>query len=81
MKDDLICPICGEPTFIYYGNPRKDRLCAKHGQMAKAGEIEQCPDCGKWHKTDKPCECKKETHKTQWAHSVTTVYECQKCGK
>lgn len=80
MKNDLICPICGEPTFIYYGNPRKDKLCAKHGQMANAGEIEQCPDCGKWHKTGEDCQCKK-TKKIPWAHSVTTVYECQKCGK
>ncbi len=58
MKEEkLVCPICGEPTFIYFGNPRKDRLCAKHGQMAKNGEIEQCPDCGKWHNANEECEC------------------------
>ena len=36
---DLVCPICGEPTYVYYGNARKDRLCFKHGQMLKKGEI------------------------------------------
>lgn len=37
---DLICPICGEPTYLVYGkNPRKDRLCGKHATMLKNGEI------------------------------------------
>ncbi len=39
-EDELICPICGEPTYIYFGNPRNDRLCAKHGKMFKNGWIE-----------------------------------------
>ena len=76
MKDDkLVCPICGEPTFVYMGNARKDRLCRKHGQMAKAGEIELCQDCGKWHEAGKPCDCKKtETvSKPRWIHSETTT--------
>lgn len=30
---DLVCPICGEPTSVYMGNARKDRLCKKHGKM------------------------------------------------
>lgn len=30
---DLICPICGEPTNVYMGKARKDRLCKKHGKM------------------------------------------------
>ncbi len=65
MKDEkLVCPICGEPTFIYFGNPRKDRLCAKHGQMARAGEIVQCPDCGQWHKKDEDCKCEETNKKT-----------------
>lgn len=55
---ELICPICGEPTSVYMGNARKDRLCRKHGTMFKNGEIEQCSDCGKWHKTGEACECK-----------------------
>lgn len=59
MGKELKCPICGEPTFIYFGNPRKDHLCQKHGQDLKKGLIEQCPDCGKWHSSDEECKCKK----------------------
>ena len=36
----LVCPICGEPTSIYMGNARKDKLCREHGKMLKNGEIE-----------------------------------------
>lgn len=36
---DLICPICGEPTRVYMGNARKDRLCGKHADALKAGEL------------------------------------------
>lgn len=60
MEKEIICPICGEPTNVYMGNARKDRLCRKHGKMANAGEIEQCPDCGKWHNTNEICDCKKQ---------------------
>lgn len=35
----LVCPICGEPTRVYMGKARKDRLCGKHADMLKAGEI------------------------------------------
>lgn len=61
--NELKCPICGEPTFVYYGNARKDGLCATHGKMAKSGEIEQCSNCGKWHKTGEACLCQKKTIK------------------
>lgn len=59
MAEILTCPICGEPTRVYMGNARKDRLCGKHADEFKAGKIEQCPDCGKWHNTKELCECKK----------------------
>lgn len=39
MAEKLVCPICGEPTNVYMGNARKDRLCYKHGKMANKGEI------------------------------------------
>lgn len=39
MAENLICPICGEPTNVYMGNARKDKLCRKHGMMKNAGEI------------------------------------------
>lgn len=73
-KDDLKCPICGEPTFVYFGNPRKDRLCAKHGKMANAGEIEQCPICGKWHNADEDCECMSDDYDEEES-------TCIICGK
>ena len=51
---DLICPICGEPTYLVYGkNPRKDRLCGKHATMLKNGEIVICFSCGKYHEANK----------------------------
>lgn len=39
MKKELKCPICGEPTYVYYGNARKDGLCAKHAKEYKNGII------------------------------------------
>ena len=56
MNDnEHICPICGEHTYKYYGNYRKDGLCFQHGRMANAGEITQCDTCGQWHNADKEC--------------------------
>lgn len=37
--EELKCPICGEPTRVYMGNARKDRLCGKHADMLKSNEI------------------------------------------
>ena len=34
-----VCPICGEPTRVYMGNERKDKLCGKHADELKAGKI------------------------------------------
>ena len=59
-NNDLICPICGEPTRVYMGNARKDRLCGKHADMLKKGEIEQCEKCSKWKITGKLCKCESE---------------------
>lgn len=39
MDNNLKCPICGEPTRVYMGNARKDRLCGKHADMLKNGEL------------------------------------------
>ena len=49
-QEKLVCPICGEPTHVYFGNARKDRLCPKHGKMAKNGEIVQ-NNKGEWVST------------------------------
>lgn len=39
MADELICPICNEHTRVYMGNARKDRLCGKHADELKKGNI------------------------------------------
>ncbi len=60
MSDDkLICPICGEPTYLVMGkNPRKDRLCGKHSTMLYHKKIEQCEYCGTWNNAGEICKCK-----------------------
>ena len=57
----LTCPICGEPTNVYMGKARKDRLCRKHGMLANKGEIVKCEDCGKWNEAGVACNCKTNT--------------------
>ncbi|MBO5356473.1 MAG: hypothetical protein J6A95_01775 [Clostridia bacterium] len=81
-NNDLICPICGEPTYIYFGNPRKDRLCKKHGTMEHKGEIEQCEKCSKWKITGKPCKCEatKETKESKTTNN-TEELTCIICGE
>lgn len=79
MSEEFKCPICGKPTFIYFGSPRKDRLCKEHGSMANNKEIEQCPDCGKWHKTGNTCECK--THKEKPKNNSEENFTDQKENK
>ncbi len=58
MNNNFTCPICGEPTSIYMGNARKDRLCRQHAKELKEEKIEQCLDCFTWHEKDKTCKCK-----------------------
>ena len=59
-NENLICPICGEPTYLVMGkNPRKDRLCGKHATLFFHKKIEQCSDCNSWIKVGEICECKK----------------------
>lgn len=66
MSNERTCPICGEPTYLVYGkNPRKDGLCGTHSKMLFNKEIEQCPDCEKWHKTDEICECKQPKNNSE----------------
>ena len=57
MADKLVCPICGEPTNVYMGNARKDRLCRKHSFDLKEGKLAFCDKCGMWHYVDQPCKC------------------------
>lgn len=39
MEEKYLCPICGEQTRVYMGNARKDRLCGKHADELKKGNI------------------------------------------
>lgn len=73
MSEEKKCPICGEPTNVYMGKARKDGLCRKHGLQANKGEIEQCPDCGKWHNADEACACKSKTKKNATTDELTCI--------
>lgn len=82
-NENLVCPICGEPTFIFFGNPRKDRLCAKHGQLEHKGIIKQCEKCGNWNKADEICNCKiqKTVTKQPTKETNTSELTCIACGE
>lgn len=58
MSEQLRCPICGEPTNVYFGKARKDGLCYKHGKLENNGELKKCDKCGKWYETLFGCGCK-----------------------
>ncbi len=40
MEEKSVCPICGAPSNMYYGIPRKDKLCKVHVQELKEGKID-----------------------------------------
>lgn len=78
------CPICGEPSFKYYGNERKDKLCGKHANDLKEGKIIQCENCGKWHNINESCICK--IQKESSGNTVVVINNenksrCITCGK
>ena len=77
MEEQHICPICGKPTSHYYDTYRQDGLCAEHGKQAKKGEIVQCNDCGKWHKLNENCDCKK----VELPEKAENELNCIICGK
>lgn len=75
------CPICGKPTRVWYGNARKDGLCAEHADMLKAGEIEQCEKCGKYHKTGERCAFCTPSEKVRYTQLPTEGFsQCVACG-
>ena len=78
MSEELKCPICGKQTAHKFGNYNKYGLCSEHSTQQKNGEIEQCPDCGKWHKTGEVCECKNNNEKPKNNSEELT---CIICGK
>ena len=79
MAEKFTCPICGEPTRVYMGNARKDRLCGKHADELKAGKLEQCPDCQSWHETGKTCSCKETKPQAKKADNSNNEITCIVC--
>ncbi len=75
MDNDLKCPICGKPTYLYFGNPRKDKLCETHGKMANKGEIVLCEKCKKYHSPKEDCKISKKG----FFSFTTTKKEEKKC--
>ena len=78
--DDLKCPICGEATYLHFGNPRKDRLCRKHGAMEHKGEIAQCEECGKWNNAGETCTCKSLSNNKNTKETSSDL-TCIICGE
>lgn len=39
MSQKYYCPICGKPSRLYMGRPRKDMLCNIHADMVINGDI------------------------------------------
>ena len=84
MEKDLVCPICGEPTNVYMGHARKDRLCRTHGMMQNKGELIQCGNCGKWNKKGEFCFCQSEKNKnviTELSENNDSELTCIICGE
>ena len=81
MAEKFTCPICGEPTRVYMGNARKDRLCGKHADELKAGKLEQCPDCQAWHATGKTCSCKEAKPQAKKVETSNNELTCIICGE
>ncbi len=79
MSEKLVCPICGEPTRVYMGNARKDRLCGKHADMLKAAELTKCEACEGWNGPGIKCKCKSVTKEP--TKESTSELTCIICGE
>ena len=84
MNNELKCPICGQPTRVYMGNARKDKLCAKHADELKTGRIVvndeglfQEPKAGKILNKD----YKEPVKEKEAAVEQKGVAKCIACGK
>ena len=89
-NEKLVCPICGEPTRVYMGNARKDRLCGKHADMLKAGELVLDEKGNYVKQSSKPKTVESETTKEDNANELTCIicgepsngkHFCLKCYK
>ena len=76
--DKHLCPICGKPTSVWYGNARKDGLCREHAQMLKDGKLIQCPDCDSYHLASEKCKCQIQKY-TELPHDGFDT--CIICGE
>ena len=80
VMEELKCPICGDPTSVYMGNARKDRLCRKHAKEFKDGLIYLCEKCGRYHAKDTICpESIQEEIYTELPYNGFD--KCIQCGK
>lgn len=76
------CPICGEKSYSYMGNERKDKLCRKHANELKEGIIIQCEKCGAWHEKTAACKNCGGGHKINNKEiDISQPNTCLKCGK
>lgn len=88
-KEKPTCPICGKPTANMYNKYQRYGLCAEHSKQFNNNEIEKCPDCGKWHRTNEICSCKIDKHnkeqvalsKKETKNNDISDQECIVCGK
>lgn len=85
--EELKCPICGDPTSVYMGNARKDRLCRKHAKEFKDGLIYLCEKCGRYHEKNIICsqqntqKPKKENICIICGNETNNKYICNNCWK
>lgn len=79
-----ICPVCGKPSRSYMGNARKDKLCGKHADMLKAGEISPDGKGGFIDKTGKSLCITSQTDLPVEKPTIKAeegVCKCISCGK
>ena len=76
-NENLICPICGNPTRVYMGKARKDRLCGKHADMLKAGELVLDEKGHYVKRSAEPKTVKSEPTKEQTENELTCII----CGE
>lgn len=76
-ENELICPICGSPTRIFYGNARKDRLCGIHADMLKAGTI-FLDSHGRYREKETNNIISKNNQSKKWTYVNSS---CKICGQ
>lgn len=87
-KEKPTCPICGKPTANMYKKYQRYGLCVEHSKQFNNKEIEKCPDCGKWHRTNEICSCKIDKHNKEQVEKISSPWseptiqtKCPICGQ